>query len=247
MFNQRGKEGQRNLSFLITHAWARGDLSLHVHSRISIRGELEARDFCWIFTRQMVGGDSISDWLYSWPPTKVVDYAFRIDKEALKKQSSVLVDIDHSFEHDQRVFLWLTAVERLNLLDQCPCIPINWDTIEWTSLPFLRRRFDPFQKLTAIHKDWERIIPRRFLIFPKNELPDDMIKRSANVVQAVPNDQRDSFWERREGECINDMPSIFKPEIDANFLGVLLRECPQFVVDSIDMFISPFELGDSAS
>ena len=243
-----------DLGILIAKGWANGKASIHVHGDLRIRGESDAHQLCWAFMRQgLPDGDPLIDWLdIAWNPSEYIFEQTLIGKRHAGQESSVLIDVRHKGQcsenvHPGLVAVGLAAIPRLRPLDDCPCVPIHGKTIQGTALfGFLRRRLDYFHELALRHDDREVVGLLRFVTFPKNQLPDEMVECCPQVIEEVTRDQGPVGREFRDWASRNDVPFTVTAEVYETGLGVLLAQSEQFVIERVEVYLCPPEFGSDS-
>ena len=154
-----------------------------IRCKVDLLSEAEAENDGWFCRREQNLRSLKREGHYAGTPTDAAQQLRSIQHWGQHEQRLVLVDVHHLIQKGQVVFLWLGAVERLRLLDQCPCVSINGDALQFPS-------FDAVRKCCAIFADRELIASLGFVIFPQHELPDELsslamsgrISRNAGVV-----------------------------------------------------------------
>jgi hypothetical protein len=239
---------QTRIGLSIANSWLKGDTSCHIHANISIPGKSDSYNVCWVFTRPRRSLVFPSDWLQIGVPVNKLTSDLWINIRPSHQQSAMLVKIVESREERQCILLWLGAIERLRPLDECPDIPISRYSIEGAALrSFLQRRFHFVKKLLFRLTDGEAMGMLGVFVFPKDQLPDEMIKHRTEVVEAVPDNQRQALRELGEWMQTDYMPGSITPEYHPTGTGMLFSEQPQFSINSIYVFIGPPEFGSRAS
>lgn len=234
------QDSNTHLGFSIADMWLQGDIDIHIHAGVTSRSEAKSNNFCWVFSRQLDPREFVFDWLTVGDPFEIAQHSLLINKGHLHQNISMLVDISQINEPRYRVAVWLHAIERLRLLDDCPYLPIG-DTIQRVPVPSSPRLFDSFNKFIRRLADRELMAATRFLIFPKSQLTDEMVQGCTDVSQAVSCNQRNSDRQDRNWIDGKYIPGTLLPTCDVSRLGVLTLENGEFTLNCLKVLISPPE------
>ena len=245
---QRTNRDYPHPGFVIADSWLKGWVSFHLHARIDSRREEETSDFCWLFQRQKQRRGTTFDWLEIGPPLDVVPQSYRIEERPVYQEDAMLINIIEPMNQLQGMSLWLAALKRLCPLDECPCVPANRYPVQGAALvSFLRSRFNFVNKTLSRVVDGEAMGLAWYLIFPKNQLPHEMIERRTDIVKTVTGNQCRMQREGRKRVNIDNVPSILIPTLGEYGFGFLAYEHPDFLLKSVQEFFGPPEFGSGAS
>ena len=239
-----------NLGVLIAECWSDGEATLHVHADVRFRGEAVAHNLCWLFERsEPQSGKPLCDWLdIDWLPGDSSGKGALNRQWQAEKQSAVFVDVRHPCQLSELVLPWrisvgLSAIPRLRLLNDCPCIPVYGYAVQGTPFDVLLRRSDALAELFLGRDERELMGLLWFLALPKDELPNEVVKRGPEIVQEVAYDQRPLRREMREWINRYNMPCAIALELDMLGIGMLFAESAEFILERAQVYLCPAEFG----
>ena len=242
---------ERDLHGDVAKRWLNGKSALHAHLWVRSRlGEAHTDKLCLLYERERLVRDAV-----------VLDDGIRVEaNEVLERGSTreghlahegtVLVGVGKTGEDDEfvmgGVFAQFPAVIRLRFLDECPCLAVNGDALQGTGA-FLGifGGSDTAVEVVDVCGHRELGPSAGSVSFQQDELPNEMIQASPEVLDGVAANQTES---RRRQQRLSrwvdahDVPGSVKGVFEELSVGIRLEEDAKFLVQNVQVFVGPTEL-----
>ncbi len=233
------------LNLALAEGWVNMKSSLHVHLRVRLVGEPIADELCFLFQRERrnpKATDMLKQDGVRVPANSLTD-SVRIGERDRRIQASMLIQVGKIPKSSKH---WYSAGVRLRILDDCPRVPINIYPIKCPELWLVLFKLDFIKESFWAFTNRKLVPPSWFMSVSKDELPDEMVKGTADIVDNISCNNRESDIGLRERLNHYNVPGAITPYIAKTKIGLLFAPKVPLRYESAVVLFGPPELGSNS-